>query len=277
MRNVLKKAYIGLVLFFLYAPAVVILIQSVNASRYRGYWEGFTTQWYVSLFEDEGILLAFRNSMVIGLLSAGIATLIALLACLALVQMRRKTRSLWIGLSNIPLLNADIVTGISFMLLFLSFGLRFGFGSVLLAHITFNIPYAMLCILPRLNSFNHSFFEAAIDLGASTRQAFFSVVLPDLMPGLLAGFLLAFTMSLDDFVVTHFTKGSGFDTLPTKIYAELKLGIHPEMYALFTIFFAAILLLVILLRKNIRTTASLNRNNRRAMGAASLRRDTRKA
>ena len=266
MRAFLKKTYIGLILFFLYAPAVVILVQSFNASRYRGTWAGFTTQWYTSLLEDEGILLAFRNSMVIGLLSAGIATLIALLACLVLVRMRSRSRAFLVGLSNIPLLNADIVTGISFMLLFLSFGLRFGFGSVLLAHTTFNIPYAMLCILPLLNSFNHSYYEAAIDLGASFRQAFFRVVLPDLLPGILAGFLLAFTMSLDDFVVTHFTKGSGFDTLPTKIYAELKLGIHPEMYALFTIFFAVILLVVLLLRNNIRTTAAISSRARKVRG-----------
>lgn len=257
MKRFFKNFYVGLILLFLYAPAVVILVQSFNASRYRGTWAGFTTEWYVSLFEDEGILLAFRNSVVIGILSSAIATVIALLACLALVHMRRRTRRLLQSISNISLLNADIVTGISFMLLFLSFGLRFGFGSVLIAHITFNIPYAMLCIMPRLNSFNRSYYEAAIDLGASGPQAFFKVVLPDLRPGILAGLLLAFTMSLDDFVITHFTRGSGFDTLPTKIYAELKLGIHPEMYALFTLFFMAILVLLLLLHRNGRTSQSL--------------------
>ncbi len=256
-RRFFKNFYIVLVLVFLYAPAAVILVQSFNASRYRGTWAGFTGEWYVSLLQDEGILLAFRNSIVIGVLSAAIATVIALLASLVLLQMRRRRRSLLLGVSNIPLLNADIVTGISFMLLFLSFGLRFGFGSVLIAHITFNIPYAMLCILPRLNSFNRSYYEAAIDLGASGAQAFFRIVLPDLRPGILAGFILAFTMSLDDFVITHFTRGSGFDTLPTKIYAELKLGIHPEMYALFTLFFGALLLLLILLKCNKRTSQTL--------------------
>ena len=257
MKRALKNIYIYLVLIFLYAPAAVILFQSFNASRYRGTWGGFTGEWYVSLFEDEGILTAFRNSMVIGVLAAAIATLIALLACLALLQTRRRQRMILLNLANISLLNADIVTGISFMLLFLSIGLRFGFGSVLIAHITFSIPYAILCIMPRLNSFNISYYEAAIDLGATGTQAFFRVVLPDLMPGLIAGFLLAFTMSLDDFVITHFTRGSGFDTLPTQIYAELKLGIHPEMYALFTIFFGAILLLILLLRLNRRTGKTL--------------------
>ena len=257
MKKFFKNFYIGLILLFLYAPAAVILVQSFNASRYRGTWAGFTTEWYVSLFEDEGILLAFRNSMVIGILSSVIATAIALLACIALMQMGRRSRSLLQGVSNISLLNADIVTGISFMLLFLSFGLRFGFGSVLIAHITFNIPYAMLCIMPRLNTYNLSYYEAAIDLGASGTQAFFKVVLPDLRPSIFAGLGLAFTMSLDDFVITHFTKGSGFDTLPTKIYAELKLGIHPEMYALFSLFFVAILVLLLLLNRNGRTSQSL--------------------
>ena len=257
MRKFFKNFYIFLILLFLYAPAAVILVQSFNASRYRGTWAGFTTEWYVSLLEDEGILTAFRNSMVIGILSAVIATVIALLACLSILHMHRRGKTLLLNIANIPLLNADIVTGISFMLLFLSFGLRFGFGSVLLAHITFNIPYAILCIMPRLNSFNRSYYEAAIDLGASGRQAFFQIVFPDLLPGIIAGLLLSFTMSLDDFVITHFTRGSGFDTLPTKIYAELKLGIHPEMYALFTIFFGAILLLVFLLHLNKRTSQTL--------------------
>ena len=257
IRNGVKKIYIALILLFLYAPAAVILVQSFNASRYRGTWAGFTGDWYLSLLEDEGILTAFRNSLVIGVLSAVIATCIALMACMALQQMRRRHRTALLNIANIPLLNADIVTGISFMLLFLSFGLRFGFGSVLIAHITFNIPYAILCIMPRLNSFNQSYYEAAIDLGASGTQAFFQVVLPDLRPGIIAGLLLSFTMSLDDFVITHFTRGSGFDTLPTKIYAELKLGIHPEMYALFTLFFGAILLLVLLLNLNKKTRQTM--------------------
>ena len=262
MRKFFKNAYIGLILFFLYVPAAVILVQSFNASRYRGTWAGFTTEWYVSLFQDEGILLAFRNSIVIGILSAVIATLIAIPACLALLHMKKRKRSVFMAISNIPMLNADIVTGISFMLLFLSFGLRFGTGSVLLAHITFNIPYVMLCVMPRLSTFNISHYEAAVDLGASGPYAFFKIVLPDLRPRIIAGLILAFTMSLDDFIITHFTKGSGFDTLPTKLYAELKLGIHPEMYALFTLFMIAILVLVLLLKLNSHTSKALQESLR---------------
>lgn len=248
----LKNFYIILVLAFLYAPAVIILAQSFNASRYRGHWTGFTFHWYADLFKNEGILEAFYHSVEIGLLSATIATLIAVPACLAILQLKRKSRTFIMGIANISLLNADIVTGISFMLLFLSFGIRFGFGTILLAHITFNIPYVILCVMPRLRTFDKSWYEAAIDLGASPLYAFFKIVLPDILPGVVAGFMLAFTMSLDDFIITHFTKGSGIDTLPTKIYAELKLGIKPEIYALSTIMFGALLLLLVLLKLNMR-------------------------
>lgn len=154
-----------------------------------------------------------------------------------------------LGITNIPMLNADIVTGISLMLLFLSLGLKFGYGTILLSHITFNIPYVILSIMPRYKNLNPSTFEAALDLGATKPQAFFKVVLPDLFPGILSGFLLAFTMSLDDFIITHFTKGAGINTLSTKIYTEVKKGIKPEMYALSSIIFIVVLILLILVNK----------------------------
>lgn len=150
------------------------------------------------------------------------------------------------GITNIPMLNADIVTGISLMLLFISMGLKFGFGTILLSHITFNIPYVILSIMPRMSQLNPHTYEAALDLGASPITAFFKVTLPDLMPGILSGFLMAFTMSLDDFIITHFTKGAGVDTLSTKIYTEVRKGIKPEMYALSTIIFVTVLVLLFL-------------------------------
>jgi spermidine/putrescine transport system permease protein len=144
------------------------------------------------------------------------------------------------------MLNADIVTGISLMLLFVSLGFRFGIGTILLSHITFNIPYVILSVMPRMKQVNPSTYEAALDLGASHRTAFFKVVFPDLLPGILSGMLMAFTMSLDDFIITHFTKGAGVDTLSTKIYTEVKKGIKPEMYALSTLIFVTVLLLLFL-------------------------------
>jgi len=153
------------------------------------------------------------------------------------------------GITNIPMLNAEIVTGISLMLLFISIGITFGFLTVLMAHITFCIPFVILSVMPRLKRLNISTYEAALDLGASSSKAFFKVVLPDIMPGVISGFLMSFTMSLDDFIITHFTKGPGLDTLSTKIYTEVKKGIKPEMYALSSIIFATVLLLLFLINR----------------------------
>ena len=250
MINRLKHIYVAAILTLLYAPIVVMVAQSFNASKYRGYWTGFTLDWYGSLFESEEIFEALSNTLSIGLSAATIATVLGLLTCIALQGMRRRTRAALMSVANVPLLNADIVTGISLMLLFWAMGLRLGYGSILLAHIVFCLPYVMLCIMPRLMTLNQSPYEAALDLGASPFQAFRLVVLPELKPSIAAGFLLAFSMSADDFIITHFTKGAGVYTLPTKIYAELKLGVHPEMYALSALMFAAVFLLVFLIYIN---------------------------
>ena len=154
------------------------------------------------------------------------------------------------SVTNIPILNADIVTGISLMLLFMGLGLKLGYVSILLAHIVFNVPYVILCIMPQLMALDKSFYEAALDLGASPFKAFTSVILPELRPSIFAGFLLAFTMSADDFIITHFTKGAGVDTLTTAIYAQLKLGVHPEIYALSTLVFFFVLIFVLLFSIN---------------------------
>lgn len=243
-----KKLYVALVVLFLYAPIGVLVAQSFNASRYRGHWTGFTLQWYGELFQNEGILDALQNTVTIGLSSAAIATVLG-----------RKPRSVFLGVASMPLLNADIVTGISLMLLFLGMGLRLGYGSILMAHVVFNLPYVILCIMPQFLSLDRSCYDAARDLGATPFVAFRRVVLPELRPSLLAGFMLAFTMSADDFIITHFTKGAGIDTLPTKIYAELKLGIHPEMYALSTLVFVFVLVFAVLLIVN-RKRLTLGRN-----------------
>ena len=244
-----KKIYVALIFLFLYAPIVTLIVLSFNASKTRSKWGGFTVKWYVSLFQDETILQALGMTLLIALLSALAATVIGTISCVAMNNMKRRTRAVLMGVTNIPMLNADIVTGISLMLLFISFGLRFGFGTILLSHITFNIPYVILCIMPKMKQFNPSVYEAALDLGASHITAFFKVMLPDLAPGILSGFLMAFTMSLDDFIITHFTKGAGIDTLSTKIYTEVKKGIKPEMYALSTIIFVTVLVLLFLVNE----------------------------
>ncbi len=247
--NILRRIYLILILIFLYAPIVTLIVLSFNSSKTRAKWGGFTLKWYGSLFSNRDIMEALYTTLLIALLSSAIATIIGLCTCIGLRQMKKQTRSVIIGVTNIPMLNADIVTGISLMLLFLSFGLKFGFGTILLSHITFNIPYVILSIMPRMKNLNVPVYEAALDLGASPLYAFFKVVLPELLPGILSGFLLAFTMSLDDFIITHFTKGAGIDTLSTKIYTEVKKGIKPEMYALSTIIFISVLILLLLINR----------------------------
>ncbi len=219
---------------------------SFNSSKSRARWGGFTAKWYVRLFQDDQIMTALYTTLEIALLSALIATVLGTAGAIGIHALRRKYRTFMMGVTNIPMLNADIVTGISLMLLFIAFRFSLGFSTILIAHITFNLPYVILSVMPRLKQTNICTYEAALDLGASPLYAFFKVVFPDILPGVSSGFLLAFTMSLDDFVITHFTKGPGVDTLSTKIYSEVRKGIRPEIYALSTIMFLSVLLLLIL-------------------------------
>ncbi len=256
MKKTLQNIYLSLIIFLLYAPIVTLVVLSFNNSKTRAKWGGFTGKWYISLFQNEQIMSALYTTLVIALLSALIATLIGTAAAIGIQGMKRKSRTIAMGITNIPMLNADIVTGISLMLLFIAVGsglkylginFSLGFATVLIAHITFNIPYVILSVMPKLKQTKRSTYEAALDLGASPIYAFFKVVFPDILPGVFSGFLLAFTISLDDFVITHFTKGPGVDTLSTKIYSEVRKGIKPEMYALSTLLFVSVLILLILI------------------------------
>ncbi len=249
IKNTAKKLYITLIFIFLYAPIVTLIVLSFNASKTRAKWGGFTLKWYGSLFQNEEIMQALFNTLFIALSASVIATAIGTIACISIMNLKKRSRTIVIGITNIPMLNADIVTGISLMLLFISMGLRFGMGTILLSHITFCIPYVILSVMPRMKQLNPNTYEAALDLGAGPVYGFFKVVFPEILPGVLSGFLMAFTMSLDDFIITHFTKGAGVDTLSTKIYTEVKKGIKPEMYALSTIIFMTVLILLLLVNK----------------------------
>ena len=204
-------------------------------------------KWYKELLKNEQIMSAFYTTLIIAFVSAAIATVIGTAAAIAIQGMKQKWKTMYMGLTNIPMMNAEIVMGVSLMLLFIAFHMTLGFGTILIAHITFNIPYVILSVLPKLKQTNRYTYEAALDLGASPVKAFFKVVFPDIVPGVLSGFMLAFTMSLDDFVITHFTKGPGIDTLSTKIYTEVRKGIKPEIYALSTIMFVTVLVLLLLI------------------------------
>ncbi len=241
-----KRFYLAIIFVFLYAPIVVLMVLSFNSSKYMSKWTGFSLKWYEQLFSSSMILSALRTTLIIAFVSALVATVIGTVACIGINNMKKAPRTLLMGLNNIPLMNADIVTGISLMLCFIAFGISLGFGTVLVAHITFNIPYVVLSVMPKIKQTEKSTYEAALDLGATPVYAFFKVVFPDILPGILSGFLLAFTMSLDDFIITHFTKGAGINTLSTLIYSEVRKGIKPSLYALSTILFLAVLILLII-------------------------------
>ena len=246
MKRKLEKIYMAFIVFLLYAPILTLVVLSFNSSRTRAKWGGFTLDWYRSLFANKDIMNALYTTLVIALLSAAAATLIGTAASIGISSMKTRARTVFMGVTNIPMLNGEIVMGISLMLLFIIGRVELGFGTILLAHITFNLPYVILSVMPKMKQTSRATYEAALDLGASPLYAFWKVTFPDIMPGVVSGFLLSFTMSLDDFVITYFTKGPGIDTLPTKIYSEVRKGIKPEMYSLSTILFVTVLLLLLL-------------------------------
>ena len=244
-KNFFMKFYLALIIAFLYIPIAVLVVLSFNDSRSRVVWGGFTLEWYKTLFHNSDVVAALQNTLTIGFGSALIATVIGVLAAVGIDAMKKRSYSLTLGVGNIPMLNADIVTGIALMLWFSRFT-NLGYVSILLAHVTFNIPYVILSVLPKLQQMDMSVYEAARDLGASSVKAFTRVILPNIFPAVVSGFFMAVTMSMDDFVVTYFTKGAGINTLSTMIYGELKRGIKPEMYALSTLIFAVVLVILLL-------------------------------
>ena len=243
-KRFFMKFYLVLIIAFLYIPIAVLVVLSFNNSRSRVVWGGFTLEWYTTLFHNSDVVAALQNTLTIGFGSALIATVIGVLAAVGIDAMKKRSYSLTLGVGNIPMLNADIVTGIALMLWFSRFT-NLGYVSILLAHVTFNIPYVILSVLPKLRQMDVGVYEAARDLGASSVTAFTRVVLPNIFPAVVSGFFMAMTMSMDDFVVTYFTKGAGINTLSTMIYGELKRGIKPEMYALSTLIFAVVLVILL--------------------------------
>lgn len=245
VKKAASRIYIGFIFLLLYAPIATLMLLSFNDSRTRAQWGGFTLKWYVKLFQDQGIMSALFTTLVIALLASLVASLLGTAAALGINAMGRRLRSAVMGLTNIPLLNADIVTAIALMLLFMRF-VNLGFTTVVIGHITFCLPFVILSVLPKLAQLNPNIYEAALDLGASRKYAFYRVILPDIFPGVMTGFMLSFTMSMDDFIITHFTKGVGVDTLSTKIYTEVRKGIRPEIYAVSTLLFLVVLICLFL-------------------------------
>ena len=248
----IKKFYLGLMLFFLYAPILVLMVFSFNESPSRAYWGGFSLHWYRELFRDPHIMQALSNTLTIALLSSIIATAIGTVAALGINSLGRKSKAVIMNITNLPVFNPEIVTGVSLMLLFV-FAIRVaGFGgmgymTLLLAHISFNVPYVILSVMPRLRLLDGNLYDAALDLGASPLQAFVQVVLPEIRPGIVTGALLAFTLSVDDFIVSFFTTGAGVSNLSIIIFSMARRGINPRINALSTLIFITVMVLLYLI------------------------------
>ena len=249
MMRHLKRLYIGIVFFFLYAPILILMIFSFNKSRYMSKWDGFSLKWYADLFSDRDIMSALYYTLLIAVLSTIIATVIGLITAIGIHDMNKLGKGIMVNISYLPILNPDIVTGISLMMLFVFMKLELGFLTLLLAHITFNVPYVIFSILPKLRQMNKHLYEAALDLGATPFYAFRKVILPEIMPGVVTGMILAFTLSIDDFVISYFTTGAGVSNLSIIIYSMARVGIKPTINALSTILFISVLLLLLIVNK----------------------------
>lgn len=246
VKKAAERIYLILIFLFLYLPIAVLIVLSFNDSKSKVHWGGFTLKWYQRMFQSSIITNAFVTTIFITLTSALAATFIGTLAAMGIHAMKARGQAIMLGATNIPLLNADIVTGLSMMLLFVRFT-KLGLSTVLIAHVTFTIPYVILNVLPKLKQCSPSVYEAALDLGATPAYAFFRIQWPQIRSGVLSGFLMAMTMSLDDFSITYFTKGAGINTLSTMIYTEMRKGIIPEMYALSTLLFLMALALLLVM------------------------------
>lgn len=243
------KIYMAIVLMFLYVPIFVLIVFSFNETKSRSVFSGFTLEWYARLFRNEIIISSLVNTIIIAVIASIVSTILGTFAAIGINSMRKVPKAIVMNITNIPIINPEIVTGVSLMLLFVFFAARmnleFGFVTLLIAHITFDVPYVILNIMPKFKQLDPHLYEAAQDLGCSPFKAFRKVVLPEIMPGVISGFLMAFTYSLDDFVVSYFTSGSTSQTLPITIYSMTRRKISPEINALSTIIFAAVVIVLI--------------------------------
>ncbi len=263
----IQKIYLFLIMLFLYFPIGAIAFFSFNSTSSTYTFSGFSLQWYQSLLHDEVAMDALKNTLVLAVVCAIVSTLLGTVASVGIFLMKNKhLKRATMTVTNIPMMNPEIVTGVSMMLLFVFAGTlvhkssSLGFGTLLIAHITFSLPYVILSVLPKLRQFDTNIFEAAMDLGCKPFGAFMNVVLPDITSGIITGAIMSFTLSLDDFIISYFTNGPSFQTLPIYIFSMTKKIVKPDMYALSTIIFLTILLLLVLL--NIGTAAQEKRRNK---------------
>ena len=254
MKRILSRSYLALLLVMLYAPILIIIVFSFTEAKVLGNWTGFSFKLYTSLFHGEvhhSLTRALWNTLIIGVIAAFASTILGTVAAIGIFNLKARARKAVQLVNSLPMLNPDIITAISLFLLFVSLGFSQGYVTVILAHITFCTPYVVLSVLPRLQRMNENLYEAALDLGATPFQALRKVLLPELKPGMISGFILAFTLSIDDFVVTLFTIGNeGLETLSTYIYADArKGGLTPELRPLSAIIFITVLVLLLIINR----------------------------
>ncbi|MEA4927179.1 MAG: ABC transporter permease [Candidatus Limiplasma sp.] len=257
MRRLFKRTYLTLILLFLYTPIVVLIVQSFNAGKSRAKWEGFSLRWYSALFQDQSIMRALYVTLSVAVIAAIVATVLGTLAAIGIHAMRKRPQALMMTMTNLPMTMPDIVTGISLMILFTFSKIERGYVTMLLAHITFNTPYVILSVLPKLKQMNKHTYEAALDLGATPTYALLHVILPEISPGVVTGCLLAFTLSLDDFVISYFTTSPMVQNLSTLIYSMARIGIEPTLNALSALMFLALLALLLIVNKRASRPAKL--------------------
>lgn len=242
----LSKSYIALVMIFLYAPIVVLMVYSFNSSKSRSSWTGFSLRWYEELIHNDAIISALTVTLFVAIVSAVLSTLIGTLAAIGIQSMKNRSQTAIMNFTYLPLVSPEIVMGVSLMLLFALLHIEAGLLTLILAHVTFNLPYVILSVMPKLRQMDKYLFDAAMDLGCTPAMAFRKVMLPEIMPGIISGFLMAFTFSLDDFNVSYFVSGDKFQTLPILIYSMTRRRVSPEINALSTIIFVVVLLVLII-------------------------------
>jgi len=249
MQKAIKRIYMSIVFLFLYAPIIVLIVFSFNKSKSRGQWGGFTFDWYIDLFKDRQIREALYFTIIIAVISTVVSTIVGTIAALGISNMSRLGRTIVLNINNLPVLNPDIVTGVALMTLFISLRIELGFVTMLISPIVFSIPYVILSVLPKIRQMNKHTAEAALDLGATPAYAMRKVIIPEIMPGIISGAMIAFTLSIDDFVISFFTAGTSATNLSILIYSMAKRGIKPTINALSTLMFVVVLTLMILINK----------------------------
>ena len=249
MKKFFKRFYLALILVFLYVPIVVLIIQSFNAGKSRAKWEGFSFRWYSELFADASIMNALQVTVSIALLAMVVSTILGTLAAIGFYSMKKRPQAMMMTLTNLPNTMPDIVTGISLMLLFIFTRVDRGYVTMLLAHITFDTPYVILSVMPKLKQMNKHCYEAALDLGATPAYALTHVIIPECKQGIITGAMLAFTLSLDDFTISYFTTSPLVQNLSTLIYSKARIGIEPTLNALSALMFVALLILLLIVNR----------------------------